>query len=48
MSAPTSPSSPKLKQNSGDPFDVNGAEDLWRSWSDGLTPDPLLSISQWG
>ncbi len=55
MSAPTSPSSPRSNQNSDELIDpgswsgagFDGGEDLWRSWCDGLTPDPLLTISQW-
>ena len=54
MSAPISPSSPIPDPSSvepgpgfGEAFVFDGAEDLWRSWRDGLTPDPPLTISQW-
>ena len=28
-------------------LDFDGGEELWQSWRDGLTPDPLLTVSQW-
>lgn len=54
MSVHTSPSSPRSGPSfaSADPrFDdllaFEGAEELWQSWRDGLTPDPLLDVSEW-
>ncbi len=47
MSAPTSENSPSFGQSSADPFAFDGADELWRSWRDGLTPDPLLNVSEW-
>jgi phage terminase large subunit GpA-like protein len=54
MSAPISPNSPRPDPSSvepgpgfGEALVFDGAEDLWRSWRDGLTPDPPLTISQW-
>ena len=28
-------------------FAFEGADELWRSWREGLTPDPLLTVSEW-
>jgi len=47
MSAPTSPNLPRSDQSSVDLFGFEGAEELWQSWRDGLTPDPLLTVSEW-
>lgn len=54
MSGHTSPSSPRSDPSFadadvpfGDLFAFDGAEDLWQSWRDGLTPDPLLDVSEW-
>ena len=47
MSAPTSASSPRYDQNSAEGVGFDGAEQLWQSWRDGLTPDPQLTISEW-
>ena len=54
MSAPISPSLPSSDPNSADAdlrfveaFAFEGADELWRSWRDGLTPDPLLTVSEW-
>ncbi|MFN8701515.1 MAG: phage terminase large subunit family protein, partial [Rhodospirillales bacterium] len=47
MSAPTSPNLPRSDQSSVDQFGFEGAEELWQSWRDGLTPDPLLTVSEW-
>jgi phage terminase large subunit GpA-like protein len=47
MSALTSPNSPRSGQSSDDLVDFDGGEELWQSWRDGLTPDPLLTVSQW-
>ena len=47
MSAPISPNSPRSGQSSDDLIDFDGGEELWQSWRDGLTPDPLLTVSQW-
>ena len=49
MSAPTSPNLPRSDQSFADAdfrfadlFSFEGADELWQSWRDGLTPDPLL------
>lgn len=47
MSAPISPSLPRSDPSSVDAFAFEGADELWRSWRDGLTPDPLLTVSEW-
>ena len=47
MSAPTSPSLSRFAPNSAELFDFDGSEELWRSWSEGLRPDPALSVSEW-
>ena len=54
MSAPTSPNLPRSDQSFADAdlrfvdlFGFEGAEELWQSWRDGLTPDPLLTVSEW-
>ena len=47
MSAPTSPNLPRSDQSSVNLFGFEGAEELWQSWRDGLTPDPLLTVSEW-
>lgn len=38
---------PRADLRFGDLFAFDGAEDLWQSWRDGLTPDPLLDVSEW-
>jgi phage terminase large subunit GpA-like protein len=54
MYAPTSTNSPRSGPNSGkdrdgdvDLTEFDGAADILRSWSVGLTPDPDLTVSQW-
>jgi phage terminase large subunit GpA-like protein len=47
MSAPNLENSPSFGRNSAEPFAFDGADELWRSWRDGLTPDPLLTVSEW-
>ena len=47
MSAPTSSNSSRFAPNSAELADFEGAEELWQSWSEGLRPDPLLSVSEW-
>lgn len=47
MSATTLPNSPTSGPSSGDIFGFDGADDLLRSWADGLTPDPVLTVSEW-
>jgi phage terminase large subunit GpA-like protein len=54
MSVHTSPSSPRSGPSFAsaaprfdDLFAFEGAEELWQSWRDGLTPDPLLDVSEW-
>ena len=47
MPAPSSPSLLSLSPTSGETFDIEGFEDLWRSWCEGLRPDPPLTISEW-
>ncbi|MGE3703394.1 MAG: phage terminase large subunit family protein, partial [Hyphomicrobiaceae bacterium] len=47
MSAPISPSLPSFDPSSADPFGFEGGDELWQSWRDGLTPDPLLTVSEW-
>ncbi|MCA3671480.1 MAG: phage terminase large subunit family protein [Methylobacterium sp.] len=54
MSAPISPSLPSSDPNFADAdfrfveaFAFEGADELWRSWREGLTPDPLLTVSEW-
>ncbi len=38
---------PRSDQSSFDLFGFEGAEEIWESWRDGLTPDPLLTVSEW-
>ncbi|MCZ8272004.1 MAG: phage terminase large subunit family protein [Beijerinckiaceae bacterium] len=38
---------PRSDPSSVDAFAFEGADELWRSWRDGLTPDPLLTVSEW-
>ena len=45
MSEITSTTSPRSGLSSAEPF--AGADDIRRAWYDGLTPDPLLSVSEW-
>jgi len=47
MSARNSPSSPNSPQISADLFAFEGAEELQRSWRDGLIPDSTLTVSEW-
>ena len=47
MSALTSPNSPRSGQSSDDLVAFDGAEELRQAWRDGLTPDPLLTVSEW-
>ena len=47
MSDPTSANLSRSNPISAEFFDFEGSDDLWRSWSEGLKPDPLLTISQW-
>ncbi|HYD30137.1 MAG TPA: phage terminase large subunit family protein [Azospirillaceae bacterium] len=47
MSAPISPISRSRALISADLLAFDGAEDLWRTWREGLTPDPALTVSQW-
>ena len=47
MSAPTLPGSPRSGPSSADLFSFEGAEEILRSWRDGLTPDPALTVSEW-
>lgn len=47
MSVTTSPNSPISGPSSGDLLDFEGADDLLRSWANGLTPDPVLTVSEW-
>jgi hypothetical protein len=54
MSALTSPSLPRSDPSFAsadlrfdDLFSLEGAEELWASWRDGLTPDPTLTVSEW-
>jgi len=47
MSALTSPSSPRSDPSFDDLFAFEGAEELSGSWRDGLTPDPMLTVSEW-
>ncbi len=28
-------------------FDYEGCQDIERAWREGLTPDPLLTVSEW-
>ena len=41
----TATTSPRSGPSSAEPF--AGVEDIARAWRDGLTPDPLLSVSEW-
>ncbi len=45
MSEITSTTSPRSGPSSAEPF--AGADDIQCAWRDGLTPDPLLSVSEW-
>ncbi len=45
MSEIISMSSPRSGPSSAEAF--AGADDIARAWRDGLTPDPLLSVSEW-
>ena len=45
MSEITSTTSPRSGLSSAEPF--AGADDIRRAWYDGLTPDPLLTVSEW-
>ena len=45
MSEITSTSLPRSGPSSAEPF--AGADDIQRAWRDGLTPDPLLTVSEW-
>ncbi len=47
MSVTTSQNSPNFGPSSGDLLDFEGADDLLRSWANGLTPDPVLTVSEW-
>ena len=47
MSVPISPGSPRSGPSSADLFSFEGAEEILRSWRDGLTPDPALTVSEW-
>jgi phage terminase large subunit GpA-like protein len=48
MSVPTSTSSPRSGSISDESiFAFDGAEALLRAWGGGLTPDPLLTVSEW-
>jgi phage terminase large subunit GpA-like protein len=51
MSVPTSPNSPRsdlsFGDGFGDLFGFEGADGLLSAWRDGLTPDPLLTVSEW-
>lgn len=51
MSAPTSTSSPRSGPNFADAadalIDFDGAADVVRSWSQGVRPDPDLTVSEW-
>ena len=45
ISTSSSRSVPTFAEGSAEPF--AGAGDIVRAWRDGLTPDPLLSVSEW-
>ena len=55
MSAPTSTNWPRSTPNFADAngpgvlagVGFDGWEDILRTWSEGLTPDPLLTVSEW-
>jgi phage terminase large subunit GpA-like protein len=47
MSVTTSQNSPIFGPSSGDLLDFDGADDILRSWANGLTPDPVLTVSEW-
>jgi phage terminase large subunit GpA-like protein len=47
MSAPNLENSPNFGRSFAELFGFDGSEELWRSWRDGLTPDPLLTVSEW-
>jgi len=47
MSVTTSQNSPNFGPSSGDLLDFDGADDILRSWANGLTPDPVLTVSEW-
>ena len=47
MSAPSSRSWPKSDPSSADLFGFDGWEEVFRSWREGLTPDPPLTVSDW-
>ena len=47
MSEPISPNSPTSGLNSGDLISFDGAEELLSAWSDGLRPDPAMTVSEW-
>jgi phage terminase large subunit GpA-like protein len=46
MSVPSSTISPRSSPISGED-DFDGAAEILRAWSEGLTPDPDLTVSQW-
>jgi hypothetical protein len=46
MSVPSSTISPRSNPISGED-DFDGAAEILRAWSEGLTPDPDLTVSEW-
>ncbi len=46
MSVPSSTLLPRSNPISGED-DFDGAAEILRAWSEGLTPDPDLTVSQW-
>ncbi len=47
MSAPTSTNWPRSVPISDEAEGFDGADDILRTWSEGLRPDPLLTVSEW-